>query len=140
MNLRYLLAAGLLMLCLCGCTVVKVPSEEPDNAIGQGTLEEAQAAFILPADAYTLEEANAPLGQQQIYFAYDEIGRVVRSYYYQQGLEMYVNYTYSDDAVIFTAFCDTYPVDSGYIPINAPFEAAIGMTVHEGHFLTGFAF
>lgn len=115
-------------------------TEIPTEAGGFVEPEYATNHYQPPANPdNTLNSVSDPSGDG-FRFVYDETGRIVKCYYTENGLEVYLNYVYGQGWVEIYGFIGETLVCDEVIQLPGEFNPDAGLSVVRGYYIKGYVF
>jgi len=115
-------------------------TEIPTNPAGFVDSSYAVEVFRTPANPEnTLNSVADPSGDN-LRFIYDETGRIAKCYYYEGGVEVYLNYKYGDAWVEIFGFIGETLVCDEVIQLPGEFNPDVGISSVRGYYIKGYTF
>ena len=119
---------------------VEPGTEIPTNPAGFVDSSYAVEVFKTPANPEnTLNSVADPSGDN-LRFVYDEMGRITKCYYYEGGVEVYLNYVYGTAWVEIFGFIGETLVCDEVIQLPGEFNPDVGISVVRGYYINGHTF
>ncbi|MBQ2603627.1 MAG: hypothetical protein VZR27_09015 [Acutalibacteraceae bacterium] len=109
------------------------PVESEPN--GEQRFSDLSKRFIHPAEKYSFDPETADPSNEQMYFTYDDEGRLFGCCYPIDEIQVIVSYTYKDDIVHIVTFADEYCVDDRRFRFKN--DSSKGFTEFGGYYFKG---